>query len=687
MPMKPIGPVVLYVPNVPGLATGRVSGLDNPGSPRGEDKESRMRSLRYSVAVLAIVVVVGPGSRAADYTPRDLLKFRPTQPSVDYDTPADAAAIDACKVELVTDGQKRTVGYALRDGQGKLLRRFVITSGGKYLNQWSYFQDGFEVYRENDLDGDRSLDECRWLNGGGTRIAVIKNGKVVSWKRLSAEEASKVLVQALVSGDAGLLESLMATADELAGAGVPKEVVEKLSAAAARRGEMLDALHKSLAGWTAKTVWNRFDGTFPHVIPADPAGGVEQDLVLYENAVIFAGAPGGGAGAKTSFLQVPEMIKLGETWKFVELPRAVDPEKPVVASAGGIRAAIFDAGGPSPARDEAMDKALKALADYDSAGAKFQAGDKKDLARFHVGRVPLLNAVVKVAKDPEDQHSYRKQIVDSLVAAYQTGNYPQAREVLDRMIEEKTRVSSYAAYRVIGAEFVMRNEEPGGNFLANQKKWMADLEGFLTKFDKSDEAPEVWLQLGSSNEFNAEEDKARADYTKLVDNFPETPSGKKAAGALRRLDLVGKSVTIKGAGLQGEAIDTSQARGKPVLVVFWASWGGQSVRREIPDLVKLAEKNRGRNLEIIGVSLDNEKAELESFVKEQQVAWPQIFEPGGIDSRLATEYGIISLPTIFLIDGQGKVLQRNLRTASEVERQLEKLATQKPAGVALGDRE
>ena len=87
----------------------------------------------------------------------------------------------------------------------------------------------------------------------------------------------------------------------------------------------------------------------------------------------------------------------------------------------------------------------------------------------------------------------------------------------------------------------MRNEEPGGNFLANQKKWMAELEGFLTRFGKSDEAPEVWLQLGSSNEFNAEEDKAREDYTKLVENFPETPAGKKAAGALRRLDLVGKS--------------------------------------------------------------------------------------------------------------------------------------------------
>ena len=253
------------------------------------------------------------------------------------------------------------------------------------------------------------------------------------------------------------------------------------------------------------------------------------------------------------------------------------------------------------------------------------------------------------------------------------------------MIEEGNRLSSYASYRLIGADFAMRNEEPSGNFLANQKKWMAELEAFLDKFGKSEEAPEVWLQLGSSNEFNAEEDKAREDYTKLVENFPDTPAGKKAAGALRRLDLVGKSIAIKGTNLQGETIDTSQSRGKSVLVVFWASWGGQSVRRELPDLIKLAEKYQGKNLEIIGVSLDNEKAELEAFLKDQQMTWPQIFEPGGIDSRLATEYGIISAHHVpDRCPGQGD--QPQSANGLRGGRQLEKLVSQKQPGVALGDR-
>lgn len=646
-----------------------------------------MRSPRCSVVFFGLLAVLASSSRAAEYAPKDLLRFRPTQPGVDCDNPADQAAIDACKVEMVTDAQKRTVGYALRDGQGKLLRRFIITNGGKYLNQWSYYQDGFEIYRENDLDGDRTLDECRWLNSGGTRVAVIKDGKIAGWKRLSAEEASKVFVLAVSTGDLGLLESLMATPDELAAAGLPKPVIDKVAAGAARRGEAVDALRKSLSGWTAKTVWNRFDGTYPHVIPADVSTGVEKDVILYENAVVFASAPGTQAGnSKVSFLQVPEMIKLGDAWKFVELPRAVDPEKPIVASAGGIRAVIYESLAPGPQRDEAMDKALHALAEYDNANGKLQtSGDKKDLARFHAGRVPLLSAVVKATKDPEDQLNYKKQIVDSLAAAYQTGENPKSKEVLEHLVGEGSQLSSYAAYRLIGAEFVLRNDRPDSNFLANQKKWMAELQDFLNKFPKADEAPEVWLQLGSSNEFNAEEETARQDYTKLVESFPDTPAGKKAAGALRRLDLVGKSITIKGTSLQGQVVDTSQLAGKPVLAVFWASWGGQSVRRELPDLLKLQEKHQGKGLAIVGISLDNDKADLESFIKEQHIPWPQIFEPGGIDSRLATEYGIISLPTIFLIDGQGKVVSRGLRTAAEAERQIDKLlAAQKQPGVALG---
>jgi thiol-disulfide isomerase/thioredoxin len=646
-----------------------------------------MRAWQTSMAA-ACLLAIAPGVARAQGTPtaRDLLKLQPILNGVDYEVPTEATVIDACKIETVYNAQKKPIGVALRDGQGKLLRRFVDADGNNHMDQWSYYQDGFEVYRESDLNDDRSPDECRWMNQAGTRIALVSRGKVSGWKRLSAEEASKVFVQGLVSGDLALLESVLATADELTALGVPKGAVDQVTAAAAQRADHVRALQKALTGWTGKTIWNRLDGQMPHLIPADPASGIKDDLLLYENAVIFAGPPNGQAPpAKMAFLQAAEMVKVGDVWKFVDLPRANDPEKPVVAADGGIRSWVFkqQAGAPAGENPE-LEAALKKLAEYDAANAKSQAaGDKKEIAQFHVGRIPLLRVCEKASKSEDEQLVYMKQIVDGLCAAYQTGFYPKALELIEALVQGGGKAGSYAAFHKISAVFASLNDEPGANMMVNQKKWMGDLKGFLANYAKSDEAPEALLQLANGSEFNAEEDEARKFYGELVQNFPAGEPGKKAAGALRRLDLVGKVLELHGPGLDGKEIDVSRFKGKTLLVTFWASWA-DPVRRDLPELLKVYQKFKGKGFEILGVNLDAERAELDAFLKDNPLPWPQIFEPGGIEkSRFAAEYGIIALPTMVLVDAQGKVVNRSIRTAAELERQLEKLGPVKQSGVAL----
>ena len=59
-------------------------------------------------------------------------------------------------------------------------------------------------------------------------------------------------------------------------------------------------------------------------------------------------------------------------------------------------------------------------------------------------------------------------------------------------------------------------------------------------------------------------------------------------------------------------------------------------------------------------------------------------QPGGIErNRFASDFGIIALPTMILVDGQGKVITRSLRSAAELERQLEKSLAARQPGVAL----
>src|SRR5436305_2442069 len=150
-----------------------------------------MTPLRTSAA-LAWLLMIAPAPAGAQEAPtvKVMLGLSPVLKGVEYEIPTDPAAIDACKIETVYNAQKKAIGYALRDGQGKLLRRFVDADARGGMDQWSYYQDGFEVYRESDLDGDRSPDECRWMNTAGTRIAAVSRGRVTGWKRVSAEEAS-----------------------------------------------------------------------------------------------------------------------------------------------------------------------------------------------------------------------------------------------------------------------------------------------------------------------------------------------------------------------------------------------------------------------------------------------------------------------------------------------------------------
>ena len=301
------------------------------------------------LALGALAIAIAPASAAAQDATQVLNYYRPSVAGVEFDTPATDAEKAACKLEYVKGASGSDVGYAIRDPQGRLLRRIIDTDPSKlnkrggedkprtHVDRWSYYRDGFEIYRESDTNEDGVLDEVRWLNAGGSRVGEIrivpdKSGKksipkVVAWKRISAEEASKVLVQALAADemDMDLLATVMARPQDAEALGLPPEAVTRT--AVDLQGPAA-ALWKQLAakGWGHDTTWSRFDGTMPRVIPADASSELTNDVTLYENAVIMANpADPQSDPLAMAYLHVPELLQVGETWKFLELPKAVDP--------------------------------------------------------------------------------------------------------------------------------------------------------------------------------------------------------------------------------------------------------------------------------------------------------------------------------------------------------------------------
>ncbi len=107
--------------------------------------------------------------------------------------------------------------------------------------------------------------------------------------------------------------------------------------------------------------------------------------------------------------------------------------------------------------------------------------------------------------------------------------------------------------------------------------------------------------------------------------------------------------------LDGNVVSTAQWQGKVVLLNFWATWC-PPCREEIPLLVELAKKYKD-NLLIVGISLDDASAnEVRQFTKAFHVNYPIVMW----SRELIAEYGgVPALPTTFLINKDGRVVQKH----------------------------
>ncbi len=179
------------------------------------------------------------------------------------------------------------------------------------------------------------------------------------------------------------------------------------------------------------------------------------------------------------------------------------------------------------------------------------------------------------------------------------------------------------------------------------------------------------MELGISHEFGGDETKALEAYSTLVKDFPSSPMYTKALGAKTRLEAPGKSIGLKGKVIgSGQAYDLATRHGKAVLIQYWATWSDLS-KADMPLLKELRTKYK--DLEVVGVCLDNDPQAMVAYLKQNDPRWPQLFEEGGLESsRYAVELGIQIVPTMILVDKQGKVVNRNIR-ADELEAELQRI--------------
>ena len=100
----------------------------------------------------------------------------------------------------------------------------------------------------------------------------------------------------------------------------------------------------------------------------------------------------------------------------------------------------------------------------------------------------------------------------------------------------------------------------------------------------------------------------------------------------------------------------SQLSGKYVMIDFWASWCGPC-KVSFPHMKALYEKYKGDRFEIYSISVDQSKSNWLAELKEQQLPWLHALDTKKLSK---SRFGINGVPTVFLIDPQGKVLAKDV---------------------------
>ncbi len=151
-------------------------------------------------------------------------------------------------------------------------------------------------------------------------------------------------------------------------------------------------------------------------------------------------------------------------------------------------------------------------------------------------------------------------------------------------------------------------------------------------------------------------------FNSLDKEFRESLDGKEIEARLAKAKkfFIGQPITnFIQMDYLGNDFSLSSLKGKYVLIDFWASWCAPC-RRENPNLVKAYQQFKNKNFEIIGVSLDKDKAKWLEAINKDGLTWLHVSDLKGWKNEVAKLYDIGFVPQNILIDPKGIIVAKNI---------------------------
>ena len=605
------------------------------------------------------------GTLLAQPAPSEALALKPMQKGVDFDLPKPAD-IEDCKVAAEDiDGQPALV---VRNASGAMLRQFIDSNGDKKVDQWRYYKNGVEVYRDIDEDFNGKADQYRWLGTAGTRwgLDTDEDGEIDRWKTISAEEVTSEVVDAIRTRDKRRFQNVLLASEELTSLGLGKRLKEAISERIKEADQQFVRAATRQKLVSERTKWIDFGGLRPGTIPSGTDGS-SRDVTVYENVVAMVEHDG-----KPAQVPVGTLVRVGEGWRVIDFPLATDGSSPpFVFFEGASQPSLSSSAGLG----EETQKLIGLLQQIDDELAK--ARGSRDLMRLNERRADTLEKLANAATAVADKEMWWMQFADTVGTAAQSGSYPEGTKrlaALQRKLEGATKnkeLLAHVTFSHMSARYAEELQGEDADFGKVQEEWLEKLESFVKRYPATSDAPEAMLQLALAQEFAGEEKDANRWYTRIVEDFADSPISSKAAGAKRRLESVGKTMSLRGKTIGGKPFDLKRLSGRVVLVHYWATWC-EPCKQDMKTIRQLRQEFAGSKFEVVGVNLDGQSDDVANYFKGNRSDWTHLHETGGLDGRLASEMGIFTLPVMFLIDERGRVVNRQIHGA-QLKREISRL--------------
>ncbi|NOY36533.1 MAG: AhpC/TSA family protein [Chlorobi bacterium] len=132
------------------------------------------------------------------------------------------------------------------------------------------------------------------------------------------------------------------------------------------------------------------------------------------------------------------------------------------------------------------------------------------------------------------------------------------------------------------------------------------------------------------------------------------------ADAKKRVTVGQPAVDFTLNDTSGNPVTLSSLYGNYILIDFWAAWCGPC-RRENPNVVAAYQEYHPKGFDIIGVSLDRNKADWIKAIEDDHLTWTHVSDLKYWNSKVPKLYGVRAIPANFLLDKDGIIIGVNLR--------------------------